>query len=126
MSDRIRFMDAFAALGAQGVAVSFNLSGAHIVGEDNLADYQRTAKASGLDRWVGAHVGARECGGGYFDGAGVLRYRHNDQPVEEITWSFNHRHPELVDLLVSRFTEQGLDASWPGGYSCVLVRLGGN
>lgn len=126
MNHRERLAAAIATLSANhGLAVTFSKWGAHIVGEDNLADYRNHAKVCGTDRWVGTHVGSREHGGADFDAAGMLRYRHNNEPVDELWWSFNHNHPELADVLVRRFGEQGLDAHWPGGDSCVIVRLGG-
>nr|WP_221374449.1 hypothetical protein [Actinoplanes polyasparticus] len=126
MSDRVRLMDAFSALGAAGVAVSFHQEGAHIVGEDNLADHKRAAQAVGTDRWVGCHVGSREHGGSYFDRAGVLRYRHDDKPVVELWWSFNHEHPGLGWLMVDLFKAADLSALWRGDVAeCVIVTLGG-
>ncbi len=126
MSDRERMLKATTALTANhGLAFTLSLWGAHIVGEDNLADYTNHAKACGTDRWVGAHAGSREGGGAYWDDHGVLRYRHDDSPVGELWFSFNHEHPDLAGLLLRSFNGHGLMASWPGGYHCVVVELDG-
>lgn len=124
-TDRERLDRVLAALAAEGVAVWFDLRGTRGSISGRLDDYQRAADIAGTDRWVGDHIGDRDRGGAYWDNDGVLRTNPNGTAWAQLQWSFNHELPELADLLVRLFTEQGFDAYWPGEYSCVIVPLAG-
>ncbi len=127
MTDQARFDGVFAALAAAGVAYWFDLRGATGVREDRLHDYERVARCCGTARWVGEHVGITDTGGAYWGLDGVLyggRRPSTTHPIKELWWSFNHEHPDLADLLVALFRQQGIDAWWGGElYDAVLVNL---
>jgi hypothetical protein len=126
-TDRERMDRVFTALAAEGVALWFDLRGNTGVREDRYNDYIRAAEQAGTGRWVGEHVGSRDAGGARWGTDGVLYGEPDgDSPVREMWWSFNHNHPELAELLVRLFTEQGFDADWDGDpFRCVTVTLGG-
>ncbi|MGX6604843.1 hypothetical protein ACWKSP_22345 [Micromonosporaceae bacterium Da 78-11] len=120
-TDQQRLTAVLDALTQHGVAHWFDLRGATGVLEGRYDDYTR----AGVDRWVGEHVGMVDNGGAYWDRDGVLRYRGSDNPVERMRWSWNHELPELAELLVRLFTEQGFDAYWLGeDFDSVVVTLG--
>ncbi|GIM88829.1 hypothetical protein [Paractinoplanes toevensis] len=124
--DRERLNLATDYLRDRGVAVVVGLHGSTGVGEDDLNAYKRAAATAGTDRWVGTHVGAVEHHGADWDQSGVLRYRHDNSPVREIWWSFNHRQPDLADLLVAALQAAGLNAEGPNDdHTAVLLRLDG-
>ncbi|GAA0494466.1 hypothetical protein Ade02nite_20230 [Paractinoplanes deccanensis] len=126
MSDRERLRNAFAALNAHGIAVSFNLAGTTGVRDDNMTDYRQAAADAGTDRWVGAHVGAHAHGGAFFDAFGQLRHHYHQKPVDVLYWSFPHQQPDIAVTAVKLFRDQGLTADWSGEISdCVVVRLDG-
>jgi hypothetical protein len=110
-------------LTANRVAHWFDLRGSTGVSEDRFHDYTRT----GVDRWVGEHVGSVDTGGAHWDTDGVLRggrYGDGGRPVRELWWSFNHELPELAQLLVRVFTAHGFDAAWSGDPAdSVIVNL---
>jgi hypothetical protein len=117
----------FAGLLSAGVAFVFDLRGATGVREDRLNDYQQAARRCGTTRWVGEHVGNVDTGGAYWGANGALyggRSPSTLHPVRELWWSFNHEHPEVAELLVNLFREQGIDASWSGEtFDSVIVNL---
>jgi hypothetical protein len=126
-TDRQRFDAVFAGLMAAGVAYCFDLRGATGVREDRYNDYIRVAELNGTELWVGEHVGDVDTGGAYWGADGVLyggRAPSREHPVRELWWSFNREHPELAELLVTLFREQGVDAWWSGEpHDCVIVNL---
>ena len=127
-TDRQRLQAVLDALAAHGVAYWFDLRGATGVREDRYHDYIRAAELAGTDRWVGEHVGMTDTGGTHWGADGVLYGGRSgtDYPVRELWWSFNHDHPDLADLLVRLFREQGSDADWDGDpYQSVIVTFGG-
>lgn len=125
-TDRERMEAVFEALAREGVAYWFDLRGTTGVISDRYDDYVNNAARCGTDRWVGDHVGDRDRGGAYWDTDGVLRTRPNGAAWKQLWWSFNHEQPDLADLLVRLFREQGFDADWSGDpYTCVTVQLDG-
>jgi hypothetical protein len=125
-TDQERMNRVFEALAAEGVALWFDLRGNTGVREDRYNDYTRAAELAGTDRWVGDHIGDADRGGAYWGDDGVLRTRPNGVAWHDLQLSFNHNHPDLAELLVRLFTEQGFDADWDGDpFRCVTVTLGG-
>lgn len=129
VTDQRRFDAVFASLTTAGVAYWFDLRGSTGVREDRYNDYARVAERCGTDLWVGEHVGNVDTGGAYWGDDGVLYGGHapsKEHPVRELWFSFNHERPELAELLVHLFREQGIDAWWSGeSYDCVIVNLDG-
>ncbi len=131
-TDRERFDAVFAGLMSAGVAYTFDLRGATGVREDRWHDYTRTAERCHTDLWVGEHVGHVDDGGARWGQDGVLLVAIRPLPWKDATWvpvgqlwwSFNHEHPEVAELLVLLFREQGIDARWSGDDGdCVIVDL---
>lgn len=129
VTDRRRFDAVFTGLVAAGVAYWFDLRGSTGVREDRYNDYVRVAELNGTNLWVGEHVGNADTGGAYWGDDGVLyggRRPSREYPYRELWFSFNHEHPELAELLVRLFREQGIDAWWSGEpYDAVIVNLEG-
>lgn len=125
MSDYERLTAALGKLRAQGIATALTLHGSTGVREDNLEDYRRAAAKMGTADGVGTHVGAYEHGGAYWDDREVLRYRHDNSPVATLYFSFNHRRPELADLLTEALGAEGLTVQ-PRFHQdeCVVVWVG--
>jgi hypothetical protein len=124
--DRDRLDQALTELRDRGVAVVWDLTGSSGVRDWDCDDYLKAATAAGTDLWVGTHVGSDEHGGAYWDERGVLRYRHDDTPVDDVYWVHNHRQPAAGRLLVEALTAVGLDVSWNGNPDqSVLLTLSG-
>jgi len=71
-TDRDRINAVLEQLAAHGVAYWFDMRGGTGVREDRFNDYIAAAERAGTDRWVGEHVGHRDCGGAFWDDNGVL------------------------------------------------------
>jgi hypothetical protein len=132
LTDRQRFEAVFKALTEHRVAHLFNTHGATGVREDRTNDLAALAERCGTDRVVGAHVGYTDDGGARWSDDGVLQVAIRKlpwkdpewQPCEEVHWSYNHEIPELAELLVRLFVEQGIDAWWSGDeWDCVDIHL---
>ena len=126
-TDRQRLEAVFAGLAGAGVAYWFDLRGATGAREDRYNDYIRAAELAGTELWVGEHIGNVDFGGGFWGDDGRLYAgRRTGEHVlyREMWWSFNHEHPQLAELLVRLFREQGIDASWSGDtHDSVIVDL---
>ncbi|BAL87250.1 hypothetical protein AMIS_20300 [Actinoplanes missouriensis 431] len=116
-----RFTTAVDSLRQAGIAVNVDRSGSSIVGEDDLNSHLK--HAAGNPRWVGACPGSDELGGVVSDDEHVFLHRETRRPVDVVYFAFNHRHPDLADLLVDAFTTNGLHATWDRRYGSVILHL---
>lgn len=122
-STRVRLERAFATLQKQRITPILILAGSPGIGEQIDKEYRRLAAEAGTPAdWVGAHVGAEEHGGGYWDAAGELYYRYDDSPVVTIWWWYPNLGcaRALRDALVA----EDLECDWSGdGFTSVELTL---
>lgn len=114
MSDtqRARLERAFETLKRNNVLPILKLTGSTGVIEDSLEDYRLLADAVGTTNWVGAHVGAAEHRGGYWDAAGRLRYRYDDSPVLEVWFAYPRGREDLAKELIVALEQQAFYVTW--------------
>lgn len=124
-TDRQRMTAALESLADAGIVHVLDLTGSTGVREDDLDDYLRAAARAGTNRWAGAHVGAREHDGAFWDEQGVLRYRFNNEPVPEVWWSWNHHVDWLAAEVEEVFTAAGFTLLRREATDAVHVVLGG-
>jgi hypothetical protein len=125
-TQQARLMRAFETLKNRNITPLLILSGSTGVVEENLADYTELARAAGTpDSWAGAHVGAREHRGAYWDETtDRYRYRYDDSPVEEVWFSFPWRREDIARALLDALEAQAFYTSWPGTVAdCVRLVL---
>lgn len=113
-TQRARLERAFETLKNQGITPILILTGSTGVIEENLADYKDLARAVCTPgSWVGAHVGAREHRGAYWDtDTGRLLFRYDDSPVQEIWFSFPLGREDVARALLDALEAHAFYASW--------------
>lgn len=122
-STRVRLGRAFEALKEQGTTPILVLTGTDGDISNDTEYYTQVAEAAGTPhRWVGAHVGAEEHHGAYWDDAGELRYRHDDSLVVIIWWRFWTRGG--AQTLADAFSAEGFQVTWVGdAFTAVCLHL---
>lgn len=113
-TQRARLERAFETLRKKDITPLLILSGSTGVLAENLEDYTELARLVGTPRsWVGAHVGAREHRGAWFDEDGdCYRFRYDDSPVLEIWFSFPLGRGDIALALRDALHAEGFQTSW--------------
>jgi hypothetical protein len=115
-TQRARLERAFEMLKNQNITPILKLTGSTGVVENDLADFKAIAWATcEPNSWVGAHVGAEEHGGGYWDReTGQLRFRHDDSLVQELWFSFPLDRGDIAIDLLQALEANAFYVSWFG------------
>jgi hypothetical protein len=113
-TQRARLERAFEMLKNRNITPILKLTGTTGVIEDNLADFKAIAwSVCEPHAWVGAHVGAAEHGGGYWDLAtGELKFRYDDSLVQEVWFSFPLGREDIARALLDALEANAFYASW--------------